>query len=288
MFDEVMQDTTAEIESETSFDYDNLFEFNEEDFEEETTEETTEEDSESDEEAIAEKDGETEGTTEETTEEEETVDFKFFGQTSKLSKPAIEKIGQGLGKNAEEVVALLQKGTNYEHSPLHKLIDKYAEANGMNREEYVKFLENGLPGLAENIQRNKIQGEHPDWDDEKVNLAVQLNLSKLNTAKAEREEREKKAAEQEAFKPHLEFLAKYPDVKQYPDEVAKDIEKGVSPIVAYESYMQRLEYQEKLNELNKKIAKETQKQKNKAKSTGSLKDSDEGSEKDWFAEGLGY
>ena len=42
MFDEVMQDTTAGTESETSFDYDNLFDLDEENSEEETVEETTE------------------------------------------------------------------------------------------------------------------------------------------------------------------------------------------------------------------------------------------------------
>lgn len=283
MFDEVMQDTTVEVDSETSVDYDNLFDFTEEDSEEETVEETTETE-ESQEETEVE--DEAEETDEETTEEEETVDFKYFGQTSKLNKSAIEKIGAGMGKNADEVVSLLQKGANYENSPLHKLIDKYADANGMNREEYVKFLEDGLPGLAENIQRNKVMGEHPDWDEEKVELAVKLNLSKMNTAKAEREAKAKEDAEFELYKPHLEFLKKYPDVKEYPDEVAADIEKGISPIVAYESYVQKQEYAAKMEELNKQIAKEEKKAKNKAKSTGSLKENDGDSEEDWFSKGL--
>ena len=283
MFDEVMQDTTAGTESETSFDYDNLFDLDEENSEEETVEETTETEESQEE---AEVDEEAEETTEETTEEEETVDFKYFGQTSKLNKSAIEKIGAGMGKNADEVVSLLQKGTNYENSPLHKLIDKYAEANGMNRDEYVKFLEDGLPGLAENIQRNKVMSEHPDWDEEKVELAVKLNLSKMNAAKAEKEAKAKEDAEFELYKPHLEFLKKYPDVKEYPDEVAADIEKGISPIIAYESYIQKKEYAAKMEELNKQIAIEEKKAKNKAKSTGSLKENDGETEEDWFSEGL--
>ena len=260
MFDEVMQDTTAEVESETSFDYDNLFDLTEENSEEETAEETTE--------------------------EEETVDFKYLGQTSKLNKAAIEKIGFGMGKSTDEVVALLQKGANYENTPVHKLIDKYAEANGMGREEYIKFLEDGLPGLAENIQKNKVLSEHPDWDEDKVNLAVQLNLSKMNSARAEKEEKAKKDAEFELYKPHIEFLRKYPEVTEYPEEVAADIEKGISPIVAYEAYQQRKEYAAKLEELNKKTAKEAKKEKNKAKTTGSLKENDGDVETDWFSEGL--
>ena len=284
MFDEVMQETTAEVESETSFDYDNLFELDEEDSEEETVEETTE--AEETEEEPTEDEEETEEPAEETTEEEETVDFKYFGQTSKLNKAAIEKIGFGMGKSADEVVSLLQKGTNYENSPLHKLIDKYAEANGMNREEYVNFLEGNLPNLAENIQKNKILAEHPEWDEEKVDLAVQLKLSKMNSAKAEKEEKAKKDAEFEAQKPYLEFLAKYPDVKEFPEEVTKQIEKGISPIVAYESYLQEKAYAEKMAELDKKIAKEERKQKNKATTTGSLKENDGENETDWFSAGL--
>lgn len=285
MFDEVMQETTAEVDSETSYDYDNLFAL--EDSEEETAEETTEAEETEDEATETEEAEETEETPEETTEEEETVEFKFFGQTSQLNKPAIEKIGAGLGKSADEVIALLQKGTNYENSPLHKLMDKYADANGMSRQEYIKFLEDGLPGLAENIQRNKITNEHPDWDEEKVNLAVQLNLSKMNMAKAEKEAKEKEDAEYEMNRPHLEFMAKYPNVREYPKEVAEDINKGIAPIVAYEAYLQRQEYAAKLEELNKQIAKQQKKERNKAKTTGSLKDNDADNEKDWFSEGLG-
>ncbi len=284
MFDEVMQDTTAEVESETSFDYDNLFDLTEENSKEETAEETTEE--EETEEEETEDEEEAEEADEETTEEEETVDFKYLGQTSKLNKAAIEKIGFGMGKSTDEVVALLQKGANYENTPVHKLIDKYAEANGMGREEYIKFLEDGLPGLAENIQKNKVLSEHPDWDEEKVNLAVQLNLSKMNSARAEKEEKAKKDAEFELYKPHIEFLRKYPEVTEYPEEVAADIEKGISPIVAYEAYQQRKEYAAKLEELNKKTAKEAKKEKNKAKTTGSLKENDGDVETDWFSEGL--
>ena len=285
MFDEVMQETTAEVDSETSYDYDNLFAL--EDSEEEAAEETTEAEETEDEATETEDEEETEEPPEETTEEEETVEFKFFGQTSQLNKPAIEKIGAGLGKSADEVIALLQKGTNYENSPLHKLMDKYADANGMSRQEYIKFLEDGLPGLAENIQRNKITNEHPDWDEEKVNLAVQLNLSKMNMAKAEREAKEKEDAEYELNRPHLEFMAKYPNVREYPKEVAEDINKGIAPIVAYEAYLQRQEYAAKLEELNKQIAKQQKKERNKAKTTGSLKDNDADNEKDWFSEGLG-
>ena len=287
MFDEVMQDTTAEIDSNTSVDYDNLFDFTEEDdSEEEFDEETTEEDDSEDEEEETEDEEEVEDESEETTEEEETIDFKYFGQTSKLNKAAIEKIGAGMGKNADEVVALLQKGTNYENTPVHRLIDKYAEANGMNRQEYLKFLEEGLPNLAENIQRNKVISEHPEWDEEKVELAVKLNLSKMSTAKAEKEQKARIEAEYQIYKPHIEFIAKYPDVNEYPDEVAEQIDKGIPPIIAYESYLQEKQYAAKLEELNKKIAKEERKQKNKATTTGSLRENDGGGEKDWFSAGL--
>lgn len=284
MADEVMQETTAEIESETSFDDDNLFDDYEES-EEESVEETT--DTEETEEETGE-DKETEEDSEETTEEDETIDFKFLGQTSKLSKSAVGKIAQGMGKTDDEVVALLQKGTNYENSPLHKLIDKYADANGMNRQEYIKFLEDQLPGLAENIQKNNIAKQHPDWDDEKIELAAKLNLQKMNADRAEKEEKQKAAEEYSAYKPHLDFIAKYPDVKEYPEEVAADIDKGVSPIVAYEAYLQKQEYEQKLSELNKKIAKEERRAKNKATSTGSLKDNDDDGERDLFSEGFGY
>ena len=101
-----------------------------------------------------------------------------------------------MGKSVDEVISLLQKGANYDNTPVHKLIDKYAEANGMNRQEYIKFLEDQLPSLAENIQRNKVSSEHPEWDDEKVELAVKLNLKEMNTARAEKEQKEKETVQE--------------------------------------------------------------------------------------------
>ena len=68
--------------------------------------------------------------------------------------------------------------------------------------------------------------------------------------------------------------------------IAAEIENGISPIVAYEAYLQKMEYEQKINELNKKIAKEERKQKNKATTTGSLKENDGDNETDWFSEGL--
>ena len=109
---------------------------------------------------------------------------------------------------------------------------------------------------------------------------------KKKEAERTREAKAKEDAEFELYKPHLEFLKKYPDVKEYPDEVAADIEKGISPIVAYESYIQKKEYAAKMEELNKQIAKEEKKAKNKANSTGSLKENDGETEDDWFSEGL--
>jgi hypothetical protein len=81
-------------------------------------------------------------------------------------------------------------------------------------------------------------------------------------------------------------MKKYPDVKKYPPEVSEQIDKGISPIIAYESWLQEQRYNERMNELNKKIAKEERKQKNKVTTTGSLKENDGDNETDWFSEGL--
>ena len=276
MTDEVMaQETTVDM-SETS-SYDDLFSDDTEETEEETTETETEAEAAPPETESEEESGE------ETTEPEESLDLKYLGQTTKLPKASVDKVAAALGKNPDEVIALLQMGMNYNNTPEKKLLARFAEANGITYEEYIKGLEKSAESAEEAFASQRIKEEHPDWDDEKVSMQARLDLIDKRNSKAEKE----RAAQFELDKPILEFMQKYPDVKEFPDSVKADINRGVHPIVAYESYVQNQNYEAKLAELNTKLAQAQKEQENKKKSTGSLKDTDDGGERDMFLEGLG-
>lgn len=278
MEDEVlMQDTNAIEDNETNIFDDDLFN---DDAEVEETEQTSEEEeteaeAESTENEVAEEESEQ-------TSEEETLELKFLGTTNKVSKKATESIGNALGKSGEEVVSLIQKGMNYDNTPLHKLMDTYADAYGLTREEFVKTLEDGAKGIFDKVARDRITNAHPDWDDEKIEMQIAIEKNERTKHKAEQE----KATEFEANKPFLEFINKYPDVKEFPEAVANDINKGVHPIIAYESYLQQQMFEEKMAEITAQAEKEKRKQVNKNKSTGSLRSADDG-EHDSFLDGFG-
>lgn len=245
---------------ETTEDRDDIFSDSEETIEEEETTETEEPE---------------ENTEAEETPEAETIDFKFLGETTKLPKNEISAIGNALGMEADEVVNLLQKGKNYGNSPSDKVFKRLAKANEMTEEEYMKFLNDNAEELEHNIAKDKILDNHPDWDDEKIEMQIALDRKNAK----EQEVIDAKKQEEEDLRPFMEFLQKYPDVTEFPPEVAIDINKGINPIIAYESYLQKQNYEAELAKLKKA-------EENKKTAPGSLKDTGGDSKYDDFEMGL--
>ncbi len=271
-----MQETNAEYDDESR--YEDLFL----DSDDEETEETNEE---SDFEEEDEEEKEEESPAEETTETEETLDYKYLGKTTPLPQKEISVIAERLGIGTEDVIAQLQKGANYDESPTKKIIHRLAQANGMDDEGYMKFLGETANTLEDRKLREEIEAKHPEWDDEKVEMQI-----KLNKFEAGREAEQKARQDEfEANKPFIEFLTKYPDFdvqKGFPEEVAEDIQKGIHPIVAYESYQQKLNYEAKMAEIETTKAREKKRQENIQRSVGSLKDNGGDEDKDSFLSGL--
>lgn len=275
-----MQDTNAEYSEES---YEDLFLDSEDEDTEDTNEETEYE--EDDEDYEEEEEESEEETYEETTEEEETLDYKYLGKVTPLPQRELAVIAERLGAKPEDVIAQLQKGANYDESPTKKIIHRLAVANNLDDEAYMKFLGETATTLEERVFRDKIVEEHPDWDEEKIAMRIELDKRQA-TADAEYK------AQQEAFeqhKPFIEFLNKYPDFDVqtgFPDEVAEDIEKGIHPIVAYESYIQKQEYESLMEEIKQTQAKEQKRADNRRRAVGSLKDNGGDEEKDPFLAGL--
>lgn len=268
-----MQDTNAEY----SESYDDLFSNPEgEEFED------TDDDSEPEEVTEESEKGSPEG---KTTETEETLDYKYLGKVTPLPQKEVSVIAEKLGLKAEDVITQLQKGANYDESPSKKIVHRLALANGMNDEEYMKFLGKSADTIEDMKFRSKVTEEHPDWDEEKI--AMQVKLDKYEAG--QRAAQQAQQAKFDEHKPFIEFLAKYPDYdvqKGFPDEVAADIQKGIHPIVAYESYVQKQEYENKLTEFEQRKAQEKKRQENIERSVGSLKDNGGNDDKDLFLAGL--
>lgn len=270
-----MQDTNADYSEES---YEDLFTNSDGEESEDTNDDSELEDE-------TEVEDEEEPSEEPTSEPEQTLDYKYLGKTTPLPQKEISVIAEKLGIKAEDVITQLQKGANYDEAPSKKIVHRLAVANGMDDDAYMKFLGESADAIEEKQFRQKVTEEHPDWDEEKITMQVKLDKYEAGQKAAQK-------AQQEQYnenRPFIEFLAKYPDFdvqKGFPDEVAQDIQKGIHPIVAYESYVQKQNYEAKIKELNQKKAVEEKRQENKKRSVGSLKDNGGEDEKDSFLAGL--
>ena len=276
-----MEDTTPSDTSETSWDGSDLFTEEPESEAEPNT--TADEGAEGEaEEPKTENEPSTEP--ENTTPPEPTVTLKYLGKDFPVPQKAAQAVADSLGMNGEgDLLTALQKGMNYDHAventPLHKLMSQYAEANDMTMDEYVRYLQENVETTAKQIEEGKVRTAHPEWDDEKVQMQVELNRTQRKTAKAEAERQkaaavqDKQPSEDEKLKPFLDFIAAYPDVKEFPPEVARKInEDKMPPIAAYKAWQREEELKRQNEELQTKLQQAEKKNLNKAKSPGSVND----------------
>lgn len=277
-----MEDTTPSETDDTSWDGSDLFT---EEPESDAEPNTTADESAEGEAEEAKDESEPEPAQEETTPPEQMVTLKYLGKDFPVPQKAAHAIAESLGMNGEgDLLTALQKGMNYDHAventPLHKLMAQYAEANDMTMDEYVRYLQENVETTAKQIEEGKVRTEHPEWDDEKVQMQVELNRTQRKTAKAEAERQkaatvqDKQPSEDEKLKPFLDFMAAYPDVKEFPAEVARKInEDKMPPIAAYKAWQREEDLKRQNEELQTKLQQAEKKNTNKAKSPGSVQDS---------------
>ena len=276
-----MEDTTPSDTEDTTWDGSDLFT---EEPESEAEPNTTADDNAEGEAEASKAESEPEPEPENTTQPEPTVTLKYLGKDFPVPQKAAQAVADSLGMNGEgDLLTALQKGMNYDHAventPLHKLMAQYAEANDMTMDEYVRYLQENVETTVKQVEEGKVRTAHPEWDDEKVQMQVELNRTQRKTAKAEAE-RQKAASvqaqqpsEDERLKPFLDFMAAYPDVKEFPPEVARKInEDKMPPIAAYKAWQREEALRQQNEELQTKLQQAEKKNLNKAKSPGSVND----------------
>lgn len=291
----MMEETTPIATEDTTWDGSDLFT---EDTADDTTEDTT---TEGDEGGEAEHTGETgdpAAAQEDTTPVRETATLRYLGKDYPVSQAALKEVASGLGLGKlDDVVSVIQKGMNYdraiENTPLHKIVAKYADANGMEVRDYVAFLNDHADENARQAERERVRAQHPEWDDEKITLQAELNRTTKKNAKIETEIKravdthaDRQATEEERLKPFLDFIQVFPDVKEFPPEVAKAIkDDGIPPIAAYKVWLEKEVLRQENETLKTKVQQAEKKKLNKEKSTGSVLE-DAGEVPDDFLKGL--
>ncbi len=201
-------------------------------------------------------------------EQDDGLTVKYNGKETKVAK--------------DDIPTYVQKGMNYDHvmseldsmrsGNMYKALKKAADKEGMSVEQYAKFVLDKEDADALTEAEAAVRKENPNLPNNIIKeLAEARAAKKANNAKAEQSSAEEKA--------WAEALKEYPDMTRdsIPDEVLQAVAGGKSPLIALKNYEIS-----QLKAAQEKKAIETKNQKNKEKSTGSMRSNGGDDGKDAF------
>lgn len=206
----------------------------------------------------------------------------------RTAEKATLEIG-GREYTASDVEGLLSRITELQAavntvSPEREFVERLAAQSGMDVEA---FLQDGGRMLAERqIEARTAQLVDQGLEESmarhvaelEVERDAQANADNMRKSLGAQAQEAQNAAEEQIRANVEEFARMYPDVKELPDEVIKDIEQtGATPVVAYQKYL--------LHEKEKELAAARQAEKNRKQTTGSVKGTPKGAE-DAFLSGF--
>ncbi len=212
-------------------------------------------------------------------------------ETKPIVEPATEpkyKVkynGTEMELPVSELITHAQKGMNYDHvlqerdalrnAPELQMLDRYAKASGMTRQQYVEYLD-------KQMQESEVQQQIASG----VPEGVARRLTELERAESMRKEKETAMEAQAQERARYEaFIRAYPEVKEFPEEVAQAIVSGEEPLSAYRAYENRRLLTE-IEALKSQLQAKEKNENNKKKDFGGAdsEGSDEG--QDAFLAGL--
>lgn len=147
----------------------------------------------------------------------QTVPLVFNGQQILLPADAVQALTGALGTNPVE---LLQKGMNYDAKGERefRLLDQYAEAAGMNRQQYLAQLEQAQNAQLLKAEMEKCRAEFPETPDAALQAIAEGRLASRRAA--EQQANQRRQAEITAMQQRIEqTVAK---AQQEADEKAWD------------------------------------------------------------------
>lgn len=120
----------------------------------------------------------------------QTVPLVFNGQQIMLPAEAVSALQGALGANPVE---LLQKGMNYENKAARELrvLDQYAEAAGMNRQQYLEQLEGARNEQLLSAEMEQCRAEFPDTPDAALKAIAEGRMASRRAAEAQAAEQQR-------------------------------------------------------------------------------------------------
>lgn len=120
----------------------------------------------------------------------QTVPLVFNGQQIMLPAEAVSALQGALGANPVE---LLQKGMNYENKAARELrvLDQYAEAAGMNRQQYLEQLEGARNEQLLSAEMEQCRTEFPETPDAALKAIAEGRMASRRAAEAQAAEQQR-------------------------------------------------------------------------------------------------
>lgn len=120
----------------------------------------------------------------------QTVPLVYNGQQILLPADAVQALTGALGANPVE---LLQKGMNYDRKAEREMrvLDQYAEAAGMNRQQYLEQLEGARNEQLLSAEIEKCRAEFPDTPDAALKAIAEGRMASQRAAAAQAAEQQR-------------------------------------------------------------------------------------------------
>lgn len=205
----------------------------------------------------------------------QTVPLVYNGQQILLPADAVQALTGALGANPVE---LLQKGMNYDRKAEREMrvLDQYAQAAGMNRQQYLEQLEGARNEQLLSAEMEQCRAEFPDTPDPALKAIAEGRMASRRAAEAQAAEQQRaelsamqqridqtveqarQAANEKAWDEY-ETLAGVHKPEDIPPRVMELVNnEGMTPVAAHWRYMSEQAQQqveiEKKNNQNKQMS----------------------------------
>lgn len=209
----------------------------------------------------------------------QTVPLVFNGQQILLPADAVQALTGALGANPVE---LLQKGMNYDRKAEREMrvLDQYAEAAGMNRQQYLEQLESARNEQLLSAEIEKCRAEFPETPDAALKAIAEGRMASQRAAAAQAAEQQRAelTAMQQRIDQTVEQAREEADARAWEEYVSlsgvksfEEVPKRVLELVQQEAMTPvaaHWRYQAELNQQAVRIAEKNQT--NRQTSPGSM------------------
>lgn len=199
----------------------------------------------------------------------QTVPLVYNGQQILLPADAVQALTGALGANPVE---LLQKGMNYDRKAEREMrvLDQYAQAAGMNRQQYLEQLEGARNEQLLSAEMEQCRAEFPDTPDPALKAIAEGRMASRRAAEAQAAEQQRAelSAMQQRIDQTVEQARQEANIKAWDEyEVLAGVHKpedipprvmelvnseGMTPVAAH------WRYQAELNQQAVRIAEKNQ------------------------------